>query len=125
MEYRCYPFQVDLVLPFLPKSRTERVISSVLDGRGTWQTDQTVDDIERSDSLKSLYSKWNNPVFVCPPTVGVDISSGQADGLAVKIHNILFPYRFSKAMIHSMKANVSSDKMFFYNASSIQPALMF
>ena len=35
--------------------------------------------------------------------VGVDISSGQADGLAVKIHNILFPYRFSKAMIHTMK----------------------
>lgn len=38
--------------------------------------------------------------------VGVDISSGQADGLAVKIHNILFPYRFSKNMIHSMKVNL-------------------
>ncbi|KAK9533598.1 hypothetical protein VZT92_008706 [Zoarces viviparus] len=112
MEYRCYPFQVDLVLPFLPKSRTERVISSVLDGSGTRQTDQTVDDVERSDSLKSLYSKWNNPVFVCPPTVGVDISSGQADGLAVKIHNILFPYRFSKAMIHSMKVIHQVDKKF-------------
>ena len=37
----------------------------------------------------------------------MDISSGQADGLAVKIHNILFPYRFSKAMIHSMKVNLS------------------
>lgn len=42
-----------------------------------------------------------------PPQVGVDISSGQADGLAVKIHNVLFPYRFSKSMIHSMKANLS------------------
>lgn len=42
-----------------------------------------------------------------PPQVGVDISSGQADGLAVKIHNILFPYRFSKSMIDSMKANLS------------------
>lgn len=36
----------------------------------------------------------------------MDISSGQADGLAVKIHNILFPYRFSKDMIHSMKASL-------------------
>ncbi|XP_054469743.1 DNA mismatch repair protein Mlh3 isoform X2 [Anoplopoma fimbria] len=70
------------------------------------------ESVERSNSLKSLYSKWNNPVFVCPPTVGVDISSGQADGLAVKIHNILFPYRFSKAMIHSMKVIHQVDKKF-------------
>ncbi|XP_068563098.1 DNA mismatch repair protein Mlh3 isoform X2 [Cebidichthys violaceus] len=69
-------------------------------------------NVERSDSLKSLYSKWNNPVFVCPPAVGVDVSSGQADGLAVKIHNILFPYRFSKAMIHSMKVIHQVDKKF-------------
>uniref|UniRef100_A0A4W6EYP9 MutL homolog 3 (E. coli) n=1 Tax=Lates calcarifer TaxID=8187 RepID=A0A4W6EYP9_LATCA len=104
MEHRCYPFQVDVVLPFLPKSRTGRVISSGLgdrDGGG-----------ESSNSLSSLYSKWNNPVFVQPPMVGVDISSGQADGLAVKIHNILFPYRFSKAMIHSMKVIHQVDKKF-------------
>ncbi|TDG98775.1 hypothetical protein EPR50_G00203880 [Perca flavescens] len=81
MEHRCYPFQVDLVLPFLPKSRTERVISSGLDDRDA--------NGKSSNSLTLLYSKWNNPVFVRPPTVGVDISSGQADGLAVKIHNIL------------------------------------
>ena len=37
--------------------------------------------------------------------VGVDVCSDQAEGLAVKIHNILFPYRFSKAMITSMKVN--------------------
>uniref|UniRef100_A0A4W6EXV9 MutL homolog 3 (E. coli) n=1 Tax=Lates calcarifer TaxID=8187 RepID=A0A4W6EXV9_LATCA len=67
---------------------------------------------ESSNSLSSLYSKWNNPVFVQPPMVGVDISSGQADGLAVKIHNILFPYRFSKAMIHSMKVIHQVDKKF-------------
>ncbi|XP_074516815.1 DNA mismatch repair protein Mlh3 isoform X1 [Sebastes fasciatus] len=104
MEYRCYPFQVDLVLPFLPKSRTERVISSGLDNRDA--------NVESSNSLTSLYSKWNNPVFVRPPTVGVDITSGQADELAVKIHNILFPYRFSKAMIHSMKVIHQVDKKF-------------
>ncbi|XP_030574842.1 DNA mismatch repair protein Mlh3 isoform X2 [Archocentrus centrarchus] len=72
-----------------------------------------MDDVnESSNSLSSLYSKWNNPVFVRPPMVGVDISSGQADGLAVKIHNILFPYRFSKSMIHSMKVIHQVDKKF-------------
>ncbi|KAM3871356.1 DNA mismatch repair protein Mlh3 [Diretmus argenteus] len=100
IEYRCYPFQMDLVLPFLPKSKAERVISSGRDG------------VETSSSLSTLYSKWNNPVFVRSPMVGVDISSGQADGLAVKIHNILFPYRFSKAMIHSMKVINQVDKKF-------------
>uniref|UniRef100_A0A3Q1G0A7 MutL homolog 3 n=1 Tax=Acanthochromis polyacanthus TaxID=80966 RepID=A0A3Q1G0A7_9TELE len=67
---------------------------------------------ESSNSLSSLYSKWNNPVFVRPPMVGVDISTGQADELAVKVHNILFPYRFSKAMIHSMKVIHQVDKKF-------------
>ncbi|XP_041809063.1 DNA mismatch repair protein Mlh3 isoform X2 [Chelmon rostratus] len=70
------------------------------------------DSVESSNSLTSLYSKWNNPVFVRPPMVGVDISSGQADGLAVKVHNILFPYRFSKAMIRSMKVVHQVDKKF-------------
>uniref|UniRef100_A0A7N6A230 WW domain-containing protein n=1 Tax=Anabas testudineus TaxID=64144 RepID=A0A7N6A230_ANATE len=104
MEHRCYPFQVDLVLPFLSKSRTERVISSGPDDRDNSD--------ESANSLSSLYSKWNNPVFVRPPTVGVDISSGQGDGLSVEIHNILFPYRFSKAMIHSMKVIHQVDKKF-------------
>ncbi|XP_043998243.1 DNA mismatch repair protein Mlh3 isoform X2 [Gambusia affinis] len=72
-----------------------------------------MDDADQSaNSLSALYSKWKNPVFVRPPTVGVDISSGQADGLAVKIHNILFPYRFSKNMIHSMKVVNQVDKKF-------------
>ncbi|XP_034050840.1 DNA mismatch repair protein Mlh3-like isoform X2 [Thalassophryne amazonica] len=116
MEYRCYPFQVALVLPFLPKSRADRVISSGRDVRD--------DDGEVVNSLSSLYSKWNNPVFVRPPRVGVDISSGQANGLAVKIHNILFPYRFSKSMIHSMKVINQVNKKFLaclINAKEDQP----
>lgn len=104
MEYRCYPFQLDLVLPFLPKSGQGIVISSGSDCRDGAE--------QSSNSLSSLYSKWKNPVFVRPPTVGVDISSGQADGLTVKIHNILFPYRFSKNMIHSMKVVNQVDKKF-------------
>ncbi|XP_071375654.1 DNA mismatch repair protein Mlh3-like [Centroberyx affinis] len=117
IEYRCYPFQMDVVLPFLPKSKAERVISSGPDDRD--------DGVETSSSLSSLYSKWNNPVFVRPPMVGVDISSGQADGLAVKIHNILFPYRFSKAMIHSMKVIHQVDKKFLaclINTEDQEPA---
>ncbi|XP_056446219.1 DNA mismatch repair protein Mlh3 isoform X3 [Gadus chalcogrammus] len=64
------------------------------------------------NSLSSMYSKWKNPVFDRPPVVGVDVCSDQADGLAVKIHNILFPYRFSKAMITSMKVIHQVDKKF-------------
>ncbi|XP_076017864.1 DNA mismatch repair protein Mlh3 isoform X2 [Genypterus blacodes] len=103
-EHRCYPFQADLVLPFLPKSRAERVMSSGPEDRDVAP--------QSADSLSSLYSKWNNPVFVRPAAVGVDVSSGQAEGLAVKVHNILFPYRFSKAMIQSMKVLHQVDKKF-------------
>ncbi|XP_077394146.1 DNA mismatch repair protein Mlh3 isoform X2 [Festucalex cinctus] len=103
MEYRCYPFQAELVLPFLPK-KGERVLSAGTDDAG--------DNAETCNSLSSLYSNWNNPVFVRPPEVGVDVSSGQAGGLAVKIHNILFPYRFSKAMIRSMKVINQVDNKF-------------
>uniref|UniRef100_A0A8C7YB27 MutL homolog 3 (E. coli) n=1 Tax=Oryzias sinensis TaxID=183150 RepID=A0A8C7YB27_9TELE len=103
MEYRCYPFQLDVVLPFLPKSRSERLISSGLDcGAATGN----------SNSLSVMYSKWKNPVFVQPPEVGVDISGGQVDGLVVKIHSVLVPYRLSKAMIHSMKVVDQVDKKF-------------
>ncbi|KAK7903888.1 hypothetical protein WMY93_016495 [Mugilogobius chulae] len=69
-----------------------------------------VDDDENDKSLYSMYSKWNNPVFARPPRVGVDISSSH--GLAVKVHNILFPYRFSKAMIPTMKVIDQVDKKF-------------
>uniref|UniRef100_A0A8C9XVG4 WW domain-containing protein n=1 Tax=Sander lucioperca TaxID=283035 RepID=A0A8C9XVG4_SANLU len=79
---------------------------------------------ESSNSLTLLYSKWNNPVFVRPPTVGVDISSGQADGLAVKIHNILFPYRFSKAMICSMKVIHQVDKKFLASLNETEGNLL-
>ncbi|TSL61230.1 DNA mismatch repair protein Mlh3 [Bagarius yarrelli] len=61
---------------------------------------------EGPSSLLTLYSEWNNPVFVRPPQVAVDVTSGQAEGIAVKIHNILFPYRFTKEMIHTMKARL-------------------
>ncbi|XP_058265470.1 DNA mismatch repair protein Mlh3 isoform X1 [Hemibagrus wyckioides] len=97
-EYRCYPFQTDLVLPFLPKPRAERVCSTIENGGPS--------------SLSTLYSEWNNPVFVRPPQVAVDVTSGQAEGFAVKIHNILFPYRFTKEMIHSMKVIHQVDKKF-------------
>ncbi|XP_062325905.1 DNA mismatch repair protein Mlh3 isoform X1 [Osmerus eperlanus] len=103
-EYRCYPFQMDVVLPFLPKSRAGRVLSSGPNHRGI--------EALTSNSLSSLYSEWTNPVFERPPMVGVNVSVGQAEGLVVKVHNVLFPYRFSKDMIHSMKVIDQVDKKF-------------
>uniref|UniRef100_A0A8C9DMQ5 MutL homolog 3 n=1 Tax=Prolemur simus TaxID=1328070 RepID=A0A8C9DMQ5_PROSS len=72
----------------------------------------TVDDAVGSQSLQSLLSEWDNPVFARYPEVAVDVSSGQAESLAVKIHNILFPYRFTKEMIHSMQVLQQVDNKF-------------
>lgn len=102
-EYRCYPFQSDIVLPFLPKPRAERAFNSGTDSR---------EDAQAPDSLSTLFSEWHNPVFTRPPEVAVDVTSGQAEGLAVKIHNILFPYRFTKNMIHTMRVINQVDKKF-------------
>ncbi|KAI1895512.1 hypothetical protein AGOR_G00107020 [Albula goreensis] len=94
---------------------------SVKDTQVTCTTDVTtmsVSVISRKDgseaaySLSSMFSEWTNPVFVRPPEVAVDVTSGQAEGLAVKIHNILYPYRFTKDMIHSMKVVHQVDKKF-------------
>ncbi|XP_004625024.1 DNA mismatch repair protein Mlh3 isoform X2 [Octodon degus] len=65
-----------------------------------------------NDSLQSLFSHWDNPVFSRYPEVAVDVRSGQAESLAVKIHNILYPYRFTKEMIHSMQVLQQVDNKF-------------
>ncbi|XP_065796889.1 DNA mismatch repair protein Mlh3 isoform X8 [Muntiacus reevesi] len=72
----------------------------------------TGDDAFGPESLQSLFSEWDNPVFARYPEVAVDVSSGQADSLAVKIHNILYPYRFTKEMIHSMQVLQQVDNKF-------------
>ncbi|XP_077794002.1 DNA mismatch repair protein Mlh3 isoform X2 [Macaca mulatta] len=72
----------------------------------------TVDDTISSELLQSLFSEWDNPVFARYPEVAVDVSSGQAESLAVKIHNILYPYRFTKEMIHSMQVLQQVDSKF-------------
>ncbi|XP_063649802.1 DNA mismatch repair protein Mlh3 isoform X16 [Pan troglodytes] len=104
-QYRCQPFRSDLVLPFLPRARAERTVMRQ-DNR------DTVDDTVSSESLQSLFSEWDNPVFARYPEVAVDVSSGQAESLAVKIHNILYPYRFTKGMIHSMQVLQQVDNKF-------------
>uniref|UniRef100_A0A8C3UFX0 MutL homolog 3 n=2 Tax=Catharus ustulatus TaxID=91951 RepID=A0A8C3UFX0_CATUS len=63
-------------------------------------------------SLQSLLLEWDNPVFVPCPEIAVDVTSGQADSLAVKIHNILYPYRFTKDMVHSMQVLQQVDNKF-------------
>ncbi|XP_075048719.1 DNA mismatch repair protein Mlh3 [Mixophyes fleayi] len=62
--------------------------------------------------LQSLYSKWKNPVFARHPMVAVDVTSDNSDVLAVKIHNILYPYRFTKEMVHTMKVVEQVDNKF-------------
>ncbi|KAK6481391.1 DNA mismatch repair protein Mlh3, partial [Huso huso] len=70
------------------------------------------DDSEAAESVRTLLSEWENPVFVRHPEVAVDVSSGQAESLAVKIHNILYPYRFTKEMINSMEVVQQVDNKF-------------
>eukprot|EP00079_Xenopus_tropicalis_P032438 XP_017946209.1 PREDICTED: DNA mismatch repair protein Mlh3-like isoform X2 [Xenopus tropicalis] len=70
-----------------------------------------VDNSENS-ILKSLFSEWENPVFTRHPEVAVDVSRGQTNTLAVKIHNILYPYRFTKEMMHSVKVLQQVDNKF-------------
>lgn len=74
--------------------------------------------LRKAVSVVLTLRRWRAPC----PQVAVDISSKQAEGLAVKIHNILFPYRFSKDMIHSMKVeslgNLTCSKWLFKGSSA-------
>ncbi|XP_037249837.1 DNA mismatch repair protein Mlh3 isoform X1 [Falco rusticolus] len=100
IQFRCHPFRSEIVLPFLPRPRKEKTLAS-----------QDLRDAE-GESLQSLLSEWHNPVFVPCPEIAVDVTSGQADNLAVKIHNILYPYRFTKDMVHSMQVLQQVDNKF-------------
>nr|XP_016846764.1 PREDICTED: DNA mismatch repair protein Mlh3 isoform X6 [Anolis carolinensis] len=64
------------------------------------------------ESLQSLFSEWDNPVFAHCPELAVNVSNGEADNLAVKIHNIMYPYRFTKNMIDSMQVLNQVDNKF-------------
>uniref|UniRef100_A0A8C5T378 MutL homolog 3 n=1 Tax=Malurus cyaneus samueli TaxID=2593467 RepID=A0A8C5T378_9PASS len=98
-QFRCHPFRSEIVLPFLPRSEKEK-------------TQDTVFCDAEGESLQSLLLEWDNPVFVPCPEIAVDVTSGQADSLAVKIHNILYPYRFTKDMVHSMQVLQQVDNKF-------------
>ncbi|XP_061699141.1 DNA mismatch repair protein Mlh3-like isoform X2 [Syngnathoides biaculeatus] len=95
-----------------PTEETKARCTSDVTNMAVSVVSETGESVKITNSLSSLYSNWHNPVFVRPPEVGIDISSGQADGLVVKIHNILFPYRFSKGMIQSMKVINQVDNKF-------------
>ncbi|KAM9381194.1 DNA mismatch repair protein Mlh3 [Phaethornis superciliosus] len=100
IQFRCHPFRSETVLPFLPKPRKEKTLAS-----------QNLRDAE-GESLQSLLSEWDNPVFIPCPEIAVDVTSSQADDLAVKIHNILYPYRFTKDMVQSMQVLQQVDNKF-------------
>ncbi|XP_063146186.1 DNA mismatch repair protein Mlh3 isoform X2 [Candoia aspera] len=71
-----------------------------------------IENDTQEESLQDLLSEWDNPVFAQCPEVALDVSSGQADTLAVKIHNILYPYRFTKKMIDSLQVLNQVDNKF-------------
>ncbi|XP_060685004.1 DNA mismatch repair protein Mlh3 [Hemiscyllium ocellatum] len=99
-QYQCYPFRSHSLIPFLPRSHEER------------QKDKSATHSGSNDSLRSLFREWTNPVFPRPPEVAVDVSNDQAGSLAVKIHNILYPYRFTKDMIGSLQVLNQVDNKF-------------
>ncbi|XP_067848300.1 DNA mismatch repair protein Mlh3 [Heptranchias perlo] len=107
-QYQCYPFRSHCLNPFIPRPREERqkgrAVVGVSDGRGA--------QLGSSHSLRSLFLEWMNPVFPRLPEVAVDVSNEQAGSLAVKIHNILYPYRFTKDMISSMQVLNQVDNKF-------------
>ncbi|XP_038621535.1 DNA mismatch repair protein Mlh3 [Tachyglossus aculeatus] len=104
-QFKCHPFRSDLVLPFLPSAQKARTMMKQ-------DNQDKIAETPAADSLHSLFSEWDNPVFARYPEVAVDVSSGQADTLAVKIHNVLYPYRFTKEMIHSMQVLRQVDNKF-------------
>lgn len=71
-----------------------------------------VEDAVGRESLQALLSEWDNPVFARYPEVAVDVRSGQAESLAVRVYNVLHPYRFTKDMIPSMQVLQQVDKKF-------------
>ncbi|XP_043556150.1 DNA mismatch repair protein Mlh3 [Chiloscyllium plagiosum] len=99
-QYQCYPFRSHSLIPFLPRPHEER------------QKDKSATQSGSNDSLRSLFREWTNPVFPRPPEVAVDVSNDQAGSLAVKIHNILYPYRFTKDMIGSLQVLNQVDNKF-------------
>uniref|UniRef100_U3JV13 MutL homolog 3 n=1 Tax=Ficedula albicollis TaxID=59894 RepID=U3JV13_FICAL len=102
-QFRCHPFRSEIVLPFLPRPQKEKTRANQnLRGRANAE----------GESLQSLLLEWDNPVFVPCPEIAVDVTSSQADSLAVKIHNILYPYRFTKDMVHSMQVLQQVDNKF-------------
>lgn len=56
MEYRCHPFQRDLVLPFVPKSRSARVINAQLDGKGTFHSGQAFGGLTKVSQNEDRFS---------------------------------------------------------------------
>ncbi|XP_061853599.1 DNA mismatch repair protein Mlh3 isoform X1 [Colius striatus] len=91
---------------------TERFQAPCVQDTTTMAVNVVLENGDAGESLQSLLSEWDNPVFVPCPEIAVDVTSGQADNLAVKIHNILYPYRFTKDMVHSMQVLQQVDNKF-------------
>ncbi|XP_074146107.1 DNA mismatch repair protein Mlh3 isoform X7 [Sminthopsis crassicaudata] len=81
-----------------------------ISGSMVLQLPKTKDTCSRFCQIHGL--EWENPVFARYPEVALDVSNEQAESLTVKIHNILYPYRFTKEMVHSMQVLQQVDNKF-------------
>uniref|UniRef100_S4RVD9 MutL homolog 3 (E. coli) n=1 Tax=Petromyzon marinus TaxID=7757 RepID=S4RVD9_PETMA len=101
----CQPFITDSALPFIPRSKEKRLLMA--DDNYICSSDGS-----SQNSVKALFSEWENPVFYRPPEVAVDTIANSMNAKAVKVHNILNPFKFTKDMFASLQVIQQVDKKF-------------
>ncbi|CAN0408944.1 unnamed protein product [Lampetra planeri] len=99
----CQPFITDCAQPFLPRPKEKRLRNF---GKNHTGDDSSI------NSVKALFSEWENPVFYRPPEVAVDTIANSMNAKAVKVHNILNPFKFTKDMFASLQVIQQVDKKF-------------
>ncbi|XP_078452378.1 DNA mismatch repair protein Mlh3 [Lampetra planeri] len=134
----CQPFITDCAQPFLPRPKEKRLRNfgkNHTGGNGSdstlteewkrhvadcnaevgskWKEGETKHGDDSSiNSVKALFSEWENPVFYRPPEVAVDTIANSMNAKAVKVHNILNPFKFTKDMFASLQVIQQVDKKF-------------
>ncbi|XP_044153940.1 DNA mismatch repair protein Mlh3-like isoform X2 [Bufo gargarizans] len=101
-----------------PPGDTPAACTTVVGSNGFQYQSQTLSDRQpagqtgRNGGLSSWYTEWKNPVYMRHPALAVDVSRVHSDAQSVRIHNILYPYRFTKEMVHSLRVLQQVDSKF-------------
>uniref|UniRef100_UPI00358EA5CE DNA mismatch repair protein Mlh3-like isoform X1 n=1 Tax=Myxine glutinosa TaxID=7769 RepID=UPI00358EA5CE len=122
--YDCKPFLGSNGFPFLPRLNEESIEASGSPSHEIMQSWQKyVEEIDgqvsskwkdgiHDRSTKALLGEWENPVFSRPADLAVDTRRCQSGSLAVKVHKVLYHYKFTKDMISSFEVIRQVDKKF-------------